>query len=92
MYILLAVIPTVGVISVKICGEKCVISLAEVINDLILTFEVIQVNLNSLFMIIMDDRISLNFFVAQVKAHAFLIYPFVPGLMPWDKVKINTKT
>lgn len=68
------------------------LSLAEVINDLTLTMEVIQVNLNSLFMIVMDDRISLDFFVAQGQAHALLIYPFVPGLIPWAKVKINTKT
>ena len=57
-------------------------SLAEVINDLTLTMEVIQVNLNSLFMIVMGDRISPDFFVIQGKAHALLIYPFVPGLMP----------
>lgn len=68
------------------------LSLAEVINDLTLTMEVIQVNLNSLFNDCNGDRISPDFFVDQGKAHALLTYPPVPGLMPWTKVKIKLKT
>lgn len=58
----LAVIPTMGVTSVKKYGKKCIFYLAEVIIDLILAMKVTQVYLNYLFMVLIDDIISLDFF------------------------------
>lgn len=67
------------------------LSLAEVIDDLTLAVEVIQVNLNSLFIVVMDDKISLDFFAGQRKVYVLLIYSSVPVLMPWVKGKITTR-
>lgn len=67
------------------------LSLAEVIDDLTLAVEVIQVNLNSLFIVVMDDKISLDFFAGQRKVYVLLIYSSVPVLMPWVKGKITTQ-
>lgn len=67
------------------------LSLAEVIDDLTLAMEVIQVSLNSLFIVVMDDKISLDFFAGQRKVYVLLIYSSVPVLMPWVKGKITTQ-
>lgn len=55
MCILLALVPTTGVISVKKkVVRKLSFSFAEVINDLVLAMKVIQVNLNYVFFAVME--------------------------------------
>lgn len=46
------------------------LSLAEMINATTLTMEVVEDNLNSLFMVLIDDRIFVDVLVVQEKVYA----------------------
>lgn len=46
------------------------LSLAEMINAITLTMEVVEDNLNSLFMVLIDDRIFVDVLVVQEKVYA----------------------
>ena len=53
-----------------------------------LAMELIQVNLNFLFMVLTEDTTSLDFLIVQGKVYALLTYTV---LMHWTKVNIDKK-